>query len=113
MTAVAPEASIARSTATKARAWAATVAFLQRHLADAPRIRVDVEFYRSMREDRMIARAKELAERVRSTGQDADLPPMNSYYRRLIHQVFVDDPQVASVSAGGDARFKRVTLKRR
>ena len=86
---------------------------LQRHLADAPRIRVDVEFYRSMREDRMIARAKELAERVRTSGQDADLPPMNSYYRRLIHQVFVDDPQVASVSAGGDARFKRVTLKRR
>lgn len=86
---------------------------LQRHISDAPRIRVDVEFYRSMREDKMIARAKELASRVRSTGQPADLPPMNSYYRRLIHQVFVDDSEIVSVSATGDARFKRIILKRR
>ncbi len=86
---------------------------LQRHVKDAPRIRVDVEFYRSMREDKMIARAKELAERVRATGLPAALPPMNSYYRRLIHNVFVEDQAVMSVSAGGDARFKRITLKRR
>ncbi|MBE7498368.1 MAG: single-stranded DNA-binding protein [Verrucomicrobiaceae bacterium] len=86
---------------------------LQRHVKDAPRIRVDVEFYRSMREDKMIARAKELATRVRATGQPADLPPMNSYYRRIIHQVFVDDQEVVSVSAAGEARFKRITLKRR
>jgi spoIIIJ-associated protein len=86
---------------------------LQRHVKDAPRIRVDVEFYRSMREDKMIARAKELAERVRATGLPAALPPMNSYYRRLIHNVFVEDQDVMSVSAGGDARFKRITLKRR
>jgi nucleoside-diphosphate-sugar epimerase len=56
---------------------------------------------------------KELAEKVRATGQSADLPPMNSYYRRLIHNVFVNDPEVASTSAGGDARFKRIILQRR
>jgi spoIIIJ-associated protein len=66
---------------------------LFRHMPEAPRIRVDVEFYRSMREDKMIARAKELAEKVRATGQSAELPPMNSYYRRLIHNVFVDDTE--------------------
>jgi spoIIIJ-associated protein len=82
-------------------------------MPEAPRIRVDVEFYRSMREDKMIARAKELAEKVRATGQSAELPPMNSYYRRLIHNVFVDDTEVTSISAGGDARFKRITLHRR
>ena len=86
---------------------------LQRHMKDAPRIRVDVEFYRSMREDKMIARAKELAERVRATGQSATLPPMNSYYRRLIHNVFADDAEVLSESAKGDVRFKRILLKRR
>ena len=32
---------------------------LQRHIKDAARVRVDVEFYRSMREDKMVARAKE------------------------------------------------------
>ena len=86
---------------------------LQRHLKDAPRVRVDVEFYRSMREDKMVARAKELGDRVRATGQSADLPPMNSYYRRLIHNVFVNDPEVMSVSQEGNARFKRIVLKRR
>lgn len=86
---------------------------LQRHLKDAPRIRVDVEFYRSMREDKMVARAKELGDRVRGNGQSADLPPMNSYYRRLIHNVFVNDPDVMSVSQEGSARFKRIVLQRR
>jgi spoIIIJ-associated protein len=87
---------------------------LQRHLKDAPRIRIDVEFYRSMREDKMVARAKELGERVRATGQNADLPPMNSYYRRLVHNVFVNDPEVMSVSQdSSDVRFKRILLKRR
>lgn len=86
---------------------------LQRHIKDAPRVRVDVEFYRSMREDKMVARAKELGDRVRATGQEADLPPMNSYYRRLIHNVFVNDPEVMSVSQDGNARFKRIVLQRR
>jgi hypothetical protein len=38
---------------------------------------------------------------------------MNSYYRRLVHNVFVNDPEVMSVSQEGSARFKRIFLKRR
>jgi spoIIIJ-associated protein len=86
---------------------------LQRHMPDAPRVRVDVEFYRSMREDKLVDFAKELAERVRATGQPQILDPMNSYYRRMIHNVFVNDPDVMSVSMDASARFKRVMLKRR
>lgn len=86
---------------------------LQRHIPNAPRIRVDIDYYRSMREDQMVEQAKELGERVRATGKPEILPPMNSYYRRIIHNVFVNDPQVQSVSLDGQARFKRVQLKRR
>ena len=86
---------------------------LQRRDPQAPRIRVDVEYFRTMREDRMLAKVKELADRVRSTGQPQLLNPMNSYYRRLVHNLFVNDPVVASESAKGDERFKRITLKRR
>ena len=86
---------------------------LSRHLKDAPRIRVDVMYYRSMREDKILEHAKELAERVRATGQPAVLHPMNSYYRRIVHNALVDDPDVMSVSADGHSRFKRITLKRR
>jgi spoIIIJ-associated protein len=86
---------------------------LARRLTDAPRIRVDVEYYRSMREDQMLDKAKKEAEMVKLTGKPVQLPPMNSYYRRLIHNAFVNDPHIATESAKGDLRFKRVTLKKR
>ena len=86
---------------------------LMRRIPDAPRIRVDVEFYRSMREDKMLQRARELAESVQATGTPVALPPMNSYYRRLIHNAFVNDPHIVTESDKGDERFKRITLKRK
>lgn len=86
---------------------------LQRREPQAPRIRVDVEYFRTMREDRMLADVKEFAERVRSTGQPHVLNPMNSYYRRLVHNLFINDPDIISESASGDERYKRITLKRR
>ena len=86
---------------------------LQRHMPEAPRIRVDIEFYRSIREDKLVEFAKELADRVRATGQPQILDPMNSYYRRMVHNAFVNDPLVMSVSMDADARFKRIMLKRR
>lgn len=86
---------------------------LQRHMPEAPRVRVDIEYYRSMREDKLVEFAQELADRVRATGQPQVLDPMNSYYRRMIHNAFVSDPLVMSVSMDGNARFKRVMLKRR
>ncbi len=86
---------------------------LARRLPDAPRIRVDCEYYRSMREDKMLEKAREDAEMVRASGKPIVLPPMNSYYRRLIHNAFVNDPDIVTESAAGDSRFKRVTIKKR
>lgn len=86
---------------------------LLRHMPNAPRIRVDVEYFRSMREDKMVEQAKELAGRVRATGQPQVLGPMNSYYRRMVHNAFANDPDVMSVSMDANARFKRIMLKRR
>jgi spoIIIJ-associated protein len=86
---------------------------LLRRMTDAPRIRVDCNYYRSMREDQMIEKARELADRVRATGHSAQMPPLNSYYRRLVHNAFVNDPDIVTESAKGDARFKRMTLKRK
>jgi hypothetical protein len=61
----------------------------------------------------LIEHAKQAADRVRATGQSFELDPMNSYYRRIVHNLFVDDPQIMSVSEGGNLRFKRMTLKKR
>ncbi|HCN29514.1 MAG TPA: single-stranded DNA-binding protein [Verrucomicrobiales bacterium] len=87
---------------------------LQKHLPDAPRIRVDIGYFRSMKEDKIVEHAREMGERVRSTGQSQMLDPMNSYYRRMVHNAFADDPDVMSVSVeSGSDRFKRILLKRR
>jgi spoIIIJ-associated protein len=86
---------------------------LVRHMTSAPRIRVDVEYYRSIREDNLVEHVQQMAQRVRATGKPVALNPMNSYYRRLVHNVFVNDPEVISISENGPSRFKRITLKRR
>ncbi len=86
---------------------------LQRRDPQSPRIRVDVEYFRTIREDRLLEKVREFAERVRATGQPVALNPMNSYYRRLVHNMFVNDAIIQSESEKGDDRFKRITLKRR
>jgi spoIIIJ-associated protein len=79
----------------------------------APRVQVDVEHYREMREDMLVVKARQVAELVRKTGRPFHLDPMNSYDRRVIHNAFKDDPEVMTWSPPDDSRIKRITLKRR
>ena len=80
---------------------------------DAAKVVVDCEHYRSMREDRIVQRVRELAERVRITGRSLQLEPMNSYERRIVHNAFKDDPEVATWSPSDSARIKQITLVKR
>lgn len=86
---------------------------LQAQDATSPKVQVDVEHYRDMRNDALIARVRKLAETVRESGLPFHLEPMNSYDRRLVHHAFKDDPQVSTWSPADDARVKRITLKPR
>jgi spoIIIJ-associated protein len=80
---------------------------------EAGKVVVDCEHYRSMREDRIVQRVRELAERVRITGRSLQLEPMNSYERRIVHNAFKDDPEVATWSPSDSARIKQITLLKR
>lgn len=80
---------------------------------DAQKVIVDCEHYRSMREDQIVQRVRELAERVRATGRSLQLEPMNSYERRIVHNAFKDDPDVATWSPSDSARIKQITLLKR
>jgi spoIIIJ-associated protein len=86
---------------------------LQAKAKDAPKVVVDCEHYRSMRDDRIVQRVRELAERVRITGRSLQLEPMNSYQRRIVHNAFKDDPDVATWSPSDSARIKQITLLKR
>lgn len=80
---------------------------------DAPKVIVDCEMYKSMREDRIVQRVRDLGERVRVSGRSLQLEPMNSYERRLVHNAFKDDPDVATWSPNDSARIKQITLIKR
>src|SRR5437764_8276479 len=86
---------------------------LQARDKDAEKVIVDCEHYRSMREDRIVQRVRELADRVRITGRSLQLEPMNSYERRLVHNAFKDDPEVATWIPSDSARIKQITPVKR
>ncbi len=79
----------------------------------APRVVVDVEHYRQMRDDSLLHRVQQVAEIVRKSGRSLALDPMNSYDRRIVHNAFKDDPEIMTWSPQDGDRVKRITLKRR
>lgn len=83
---------------------------LRRQLPKAERIKVDCEHFRTIREDQMAEEIKEIAERVKATGNPHQLRPLNAYYRRMVHNILVDDPEIETHSPQGDDRLKRITI---
>lgn len=81
---------------------------------DSPaRVVVDVENYRLKEEQDFLTRVREVAERVRRTGHPEQLPAMNSFDRRAVHQAFANDPDIRTVSEDSDARLKHITIELR
>lgn len=66
-------------------------------------VMLDVEDYRSRREETLQALAQRLAKRVKTTRRPLVLEPMNAYERKIIHLVLQDDPEVYTRSEGEDA----------
>jgi spoIIIJ-associated protein len=83
---------------------------LRRQLPKAERIKVDCEHFRTMREDKMIAEIKDIASRVKTTGKPYQLRPLNAYYRRMVYQILIDDPEIVTHSPEGEERLKRITI---
>ena len=79
----------------------------------APRVQVDIEHWREMKDDSLAHRVRQIAEIVRKTGRAFQLEPMKAYERRIVHNAFKDDPEIASWSPPDEARIKRITLRKR
>jgi spoIIIJ-associated protein len=83
---------------------------LNRGEEGAANVIVDVEGHRRKEKLDFIGRVRQYADDVRRTGEPYRLAPMNSYDRRLVHQAFADDPDIATQSEEGSARLKSITL---
>jgi spoIIIJ-associated protein len=77
-----------------------------------PRVIVDVQHHRAMRDDALIEKVRQLANVVRATGRPMQTLPLNSYDRRIVHNLFKDDPEITTFSPPDEARLKRITLRK-
>ncbi len=79
----------------------------------APRVVVDVDHHRAMRDDVLADKVRHLAEAVKSTGRPLQTDSLNSYDRYVVHNVFKDDPDLMTWSPSDDSKVKRITIKLR
>jgi len=77
--------------------------------AEYHHISLDVGGYRKKREETLRKLALRLADKVRATGRNVALEPMNSYERRIIHATLHDETDVLTFSEGKDPR-RRVVI---
>ena len=64
------------------------------------RVTCDADNYRGRREETLRQMAMELADEVKSSGQEAVLDPLSPLERRIVHTVLADDPGVTTYSEG-------------
>ncbi len=79
----------------------------------APRIVVDVEHHRSIRDAAFLQRIQQLANAVKIHGRPVETEPLNSYDRRLVHNAYRDHAELITESQKIEEKIKRVTIRRR
>ena len=83
-----------------------------RSLADDRRVFVDALEYRKGKDIELRQMARLLAEKVKQTGLDQQLGPLNPYERRIVHLAAAEIPGVTTESIG-DAFSKTVHISLR
>jgi spoIIIJ-associated protein len=83
-----------------------------RSLPDEKRVFIDALEYRKGKDIELKQMAKFLAEKVKSSGMDQQLGPLNPYERRLVHMAVAEVPGVTTESVG-DAFSKTVLISLR
>jgi spoIIIJ-associated protein len=83
-----------------------------RRPADDKRVFVDALAYRKGKDIELRAMAKLLAEKVKQTGVDQQLGPLNPYERRIVHMAVAEVPGATTESVG-DAFSKTVLISLR
>lgn len=77
---------------------------------DKVRIILDVENYRSRREETLRHLASRLADKVCRTGERIVLEPMNRHERKIIHMALQDNNRISTYSSG-DEPYRKVVIE--
>ena len=71
---------------------------------------IDVNGYHEAQMERVRDSARMLAQRARLFKHDVEMEPMNSYERLVVHELFAEDPEIKTESAG-EGKFRHIVLK--
>lgn len=93
--------------------YLANLAANKDHSDGHARIIIDIEGYRSRREETLMRLAGHLAEKACRIGQEVHLEPMNRHERKIIHTALQDNRKVSTYSAGEEPRRYVVIVPRR
>lgn len=77
---------------------------------DKVRIILDIENYRTRREETLRRLALRLADKVRHTGERIVLEPMNRHERKIIHMALQDNYRISTYSSG-DEPYRKVVIE--
>lgn len=80
-----------------------------KRLGDYTRVIVDVEAYRTRREESLIALAERVARQVSRSSRPIVLEPMPPNERRVVHMTLREHPEVATES-NGEGQDRRITV---
>lgn len=82
----------------------------QKYGEEAANFLVDVNEYHEAQMEKVRADARILAQRARLFKHDVELGPMSAYERLVIHELFAEDPDIKTESAG-EGKFRHIVLK--
>ena len=79
----------------------------------SPFIVIDVDGYRRTQEDRVKHIAREKIDFVRRKKTRVALPPMNPYFRRIVHLFIASDPEMQDLTTEsiGEGEYRQIVLK--
>lgn len=80
------------------------------HGEEAASFLIDVNGYHEAELERVRASARMLAQRARLFKHDVEMPPASAYERLVIHELFAEDPEIKTESAG-EGKFRHIVLK--
>jgi spoIIIJ-associated protein len=85
---------------------------VQRRTEERCRVMVDVEDYRKRRRTQLAGKARDAAKRVKRSGKEERLEPMNPYERKVVHDAAGEIGGVETASEGEEPD-RRVVIRRK
>lgn len=81
-----------------------------KHGEDAAAFLIDVNDHHESQLEKVRDAARALAQRARLFKHDVDMPPLSAYERLVVHELFAEDEDIETESAG-EGKFRHIVLK--